>query len=426
MNADKRDIYNSLKTQELLSELRSRDRTCGELREKLHDLEDKYCIMANKAFAGIITERDSAEEVLYRSRERYRIVTNVAQVGIIIVDALGKLSFVNPAFSKMVGYTEDELVVMNLYHFIDSSEFENLIDETGTENGNIKGTFESQLRGSNERKVDVVVSASLLKDDTGRHIGTVAAFTDISARKKAEKELKKTHDELEESVKKRTIWLSTTNKLLKDEITKRKEVEEDLEDSFERLKRTLNGTVQVIANVVEVKDPYTSGHQRRVSELACAISKVMNFATHRIEGIRIAGLLHDIGKINIPVEILSKPGKLGKFEFELIQNHPRIGYEILQGVDFPWKISEVVLQHHERLNGSGYPSGLKSDKISIEAKILAVADVVEAMSSNRPYRPALGIDKALSEILMNKGVLYEPEVVDICVKLFTERKFKFS
>jgi len=426
MNADKRDIDNSLKIQELLLELKSRDETCAKLKEKLQDFEKRYRIMANKAFAGIITERDQAEKVLYKSRERYRIVTNVAQVGIIIVDTLGKLSFVNPAFSKMVGYLEDELLAMSLDHFISTSEFESLRDETVTKKINIKGTFESQLRGNNEKKVDVLVSASLLKDDAGSYIGTVAVFTDICARKKFEKELKKAHNELEETVKKRTIWLSTTNRLLKDEITKRKEVEEDLKDSFVRLKKTLNGTVQVVANVVEAKDPYTSGHQQRVSELACTISKAMNFPTHRIEGMRIAALLHDIGKISIPVEILSKPGKLGRFEFELIQNHPRIGYEILQGIDFPWKISEVVLQHHERLNGSGYPSGLKSDEISLEAKILGVADVVEAMSSNRPYRPALGVDKALSEILMNKAVLYEPDVVDICVKLFTEAKFKFS
>ncbi|GAG56809.1 unnamed protein product, partial [marine sediment metagenome] len=146
----------------------------------------------------------------------------------------------------------------------------------------------------------------------------------------------------------------------------------------------------------------------------------------KIEGIQIAALVHDIGKINIPAEILSKPSKLNEMEFSLIKNHPKVGYDILRKIDFPWPVAKIVLQHHEKIDGSGYPQGLKGEKILLEAKIIGVADVVEAMSSHRPYRPSLGIDKALEEIIQNRGVLYDPEVVDVCLKLFKEKDFKFE
>jgi HD-GYP domain-containing protein (c-di-GMP phosphodiesterase class II) len=152
----------------------------------------------------------------------------------------------------------------------------------------------------------------------------------------------------------------------------------------------------------------------------------MTLSQDKIEGIRITALIHDIGKIGIPAEILSKPSKLNEMEFGLIKNHPKIGYDILRKIDFPWPVAEIVLQHHEKMNGSGYPRGLKGDKILLEAKIIGVADVVEAMSSHRPYRPTLGIDAAMEEISKNKGTLYDPEVVDVCLKLFKEKGFKFE
>ena len=201
--------------------------------------------------------------------------------------------------------------------------------------------------------------------------------------------------------------------------------EQKLQLSYQKLQKTMEGTINTIGNIVEVKDPYTAGHQQRVSKLAMTIAQKMKLPQEKIEGIRVASLVHDIGKISVPAEILNKPTKLTDIEFSLIKDHSQIGHDILKSIEFPWPIEKIVLQHHERLDGSGYPQGLKGDKILLEAKIMGVVDVVEAMSSHRPYRPALGIDAALEEISTNKGILYDPEVVDICIRLVREKGFKF-
>ena len=193
-----------------------------------------------------------------------------------------------------------------------------------------------------------------------------------------------------------------------------------------RLQKTIDGAIDTIARISEIRDPYTSGHQIRVTQLALGIARELRLPKDKIESIRVASLIHDIGKIGIPSEILTKPGKLNDLEYSLIKNHPQIGYDILKDIEFVYPISRIVLEHHERLNGSGYPGGLKSKDILPEAKIIAVADVVEAMSSYRPYRAALGIEVALEEIIKNKGTLYESQVVDVCVKLFREKGFKFE
>ena len=199
----------------------------------------------------------------------------------------------------------------------------------------------------------------------------------------------------------------------------------ELQQNYQRTKRAMDDTIETMSKIVEAKDPYTSGHQKRVSHLAVAISKELNLPQEQVEGIRTASLIHDIGKISIPTEILSKSTVLSDIEFSLIKEHSQIGYDILKSIDFSYPVAEIVLQHHERLNGSGYPNKLKGDKILLEAKIIGIADVVEAMSSHRPYRPALGIDAALEEISKNKGILYDPKVVDACIKLFKEKGFKF-
>lgn len=178
-----------------------------------------------------------------------------------------------------------------------------------------------------------------------------------------------------------------------------------------------------MASVVEIKDPYTAGHQKRVTRLASAIAEELGLPKEQIEGIRIAGLIHDIGKVSIPAEILSKPGRITDLEFSVIKTHSQAGYDILKTIEFPWPIAQIVLQHHERLNGSGYPQGLSGEEILLEARILGVADVVEAMASHRPYRPALGIDKALEEITQNRGILYDARVAEACLKLFADKGF---
>jgi putative two-component system response regulator len=193
-----------------------------------------------------------------------------------------------------------------------------------------------------------------------------------------------------------------------------------------RLKKSLSGTVQVIVSIVEKRDPYTAGHQQRVAQLACAIAKEMHLSDDIVEGIRMAGVIHDVGKIAIPAEILSKPTRLTDEEFNLIKIHPRAGFDILKDIEFPWPVAQIALQHHERMNGSGYPQGLKGEEILLEARIMAVADTVEAMASHRPYRPALGLDAALEAIKKEKGILYDVRAADACIRLFSEGRFQFD
>ena len=235
-----------------------------------------------------------------------------------------------------------------------------------------------------------------------------------------------------------TIWISIDARIVCDDqggafyyegtvedITERKKADEVLAESLSNLRRTLDGTV-ALATTLEMRDPYTAGHQRRVAQLACALAKEMGFSTERLEGMEVMGFLHDIGKIVVPAEILSKPGKLNDLEYNMIKAHAEVGYNILKGIEFPWPVNTAVLQHHERLNGSGYPAGISGEEIIHEARILAVADVVESMASHRPYRPALGINNALNEINKNRGILYDPDVVDACVVLFKEKHFKLQ
>jgi putative nucleotidyltransferase with HDIG domain len=210
------------------------------------------------------------------------------------------------------------------------------------------------------------------------------------------------------------------------DITNIKVTRDELQRSLEQTRKLIDGFIVAVAAMVESRDPYTAGHQKRVASLARSIAKEMNLSPETVAFITTAAFIHDIGKISVPAEILNKPTKLNEVEFTIIKTHPQVGNNILQGVEFPWPIADVIMKHHERLDGSGYPNGLTGDKIPIEDKILSVADVVEAMASHRPYRPAPGIEKALAEITLNRGKLYEPEVVDICLKLFQEKKFHFE
>jgi HD-GYP domain-containing protein (c-di-GMP phosphodiesterase class II) len=210
-----------------------------------------------------------------------------------------------------------------------------------------------------------------------------------------------------------------------DVITKRKRAEEELQRTLGSLRNAVGATVQVMVSAVEKRDPYTAGHQSRSADLARAIAGEMGLSQDSIDGIRMAGSIHDIGKLSVPAEILSKPTKLTELEFSLIKEHSRNGYEMLKDVESPWPLAQIVYQHHERMNGSGYPRNLKGDEILMEARILAVSDVVESMASHRPYRPALGIERALEEIEKNRGILYDDAVADACLRLFREKGFQF-
>ena len=210
------------------------------------------------------------------------------------------------------------------------------------------------------------------------------------------------------------------------DISDKKRTEKQIQRHLAQIEIAFMSTVQVITKLGEMRDPYTAGHQRRVAEIALAIGTEFGFDARRLEGLRVASYLHDVGKITIPSEILSKPGALSRAELQLVQGHAQASYEVLKNIEFPWPVADIVLQHHERMDGSGYPQGLKGDAILIEARIIAVADVVEAMSLHRPYRTGLGIEAALAEIQRGRGSAYDPAVVDACIKLFRENRYQLS
>jgi len=349
---------------------------------------------ANRKLRQDITMRKRAEQALHASAEalaasekKYRTLFESAIEGILIVDIETKqLKHANPAICRMLGYSQEALKEMAVGDIHPKDSLEHVFSE-----------FEAQVKGEKILAEELpclrkdgaimyadVKSAKTLFDGIACNVGF---FTDVTERRVAEK--------------------------------KRKQ-------QAEKLLKAMDDTIKVMAVTVEVKDPYTSGHQQRVSCLATSIAKEMGLSADQIEGIRIAGVVHDIGKMYVPSEILSKPGRLNEIEFEMIKMHPKAGYDILKIIDFPWPIAQTVLQHHERMDGSGYPGHLLGEDIIVEARILAVADVVEAMASHRPYRPALGIDKALEEISQKRGILYDSEVVDACLKLFNEKGFKFD
>jgi len=279
----------------------------------------------------------------------------------------------------MWGYHDEKDVVgRNVLEFCQAEEDAAEVMKVATKRGGWIGELLAKRKDGSA--FDVYAAASVVRDPSGRLVCRLASFVDITERKRVE----------------------------------------------EALRTTLNGTIQAIGRTTETRDPYTAAHQRRVTQLACAIAKEMNLPQDQIDGIRVAGIMHDIGKMSIPAEILAKPSKLSETEFDLIKAHPQVAYDILKSIDFPWPVAGIILQHHERLDGSGYPKGVKDGDILLEARILGIADVVEAMSSHRPYRPALGIDKALKEIEKNKGTLYDPTATAACLRLFSEGRFEFD
>jgi putative nucleotidyltransferase with HDIG domain len=206
--------------------------------------------------------------------------------------------------------------------------------------------------------------------------------------------------------------------------TRGMKLEIELKNTMKQLERALYETIDAITLMSEIKDPYTSGHQKKVALLASTISKELGLPKNVIDGIYVSGLLHDVGKISVPNDILAKPGQLNEGEFIIVKNHPVVSYDILKSIEFPWSVADIVQQHHEKINGSGYPKGLKDKDIRIEARILAVADVVEAMTAHRPYRPALGLKKAIKEIIKNKNKLYDEKIVDACIDVLEKKKIK--
>jgi len=346
----------------------------------VHGEGDSPCFVH---FLENVTGRKHNEQLIRDSEERFRSVSETAQDAIIMLDNRGKISLWNPAAEHIFGYSRHEVMGRELSRFIIP-----------------KSSREKHRQGF----------ASFRETGQGEIIGKTVEVTALN-RDGSEFPI-----ELSISATKvRNMWYAVA--IIRD-ITERKQ-------AADRLQRSLEGTIQVIVSAVEARDPYTSGHQRRVAKLACVIAKEMRLDANRIEGVHWGAMIHDIGKIQLPAEILSKPTKLTKLEYNLIKEHVQVGYDILKDIEFPWPVADIVHQHHERMDGSGYPQGLDDGRICLEARIVAVSDVVEAMSSHRPYRPGLGIDKALAEIKRGRGKQYDPQAVDACFKLFNEDNFSF-
>ncbi|OPZ52502.1 MAG: Cyclic di-GMP phosphodiesterase response regulator RpfG [Deltaproteobacteria bacterium ADurb.BinA014] len=340
------------------------------------------------SIARDITDRRRMEDELRNSAQKYRTILEDMNDMYYELDLKGNMTFFNKALLSLTARSPEELQGMNFRDYMSSEGSEDalkifgeiyktgkprlFVNEIVTKTGEVK-YFESQ--------------AGLLLDENKQPIGFRGIARDITDRKKAQDE--------------------------RDQV-------------LARLRKTLGTMIQAMSAAVEARDPYTSGHQRRVAALARSIAAEMNLSRDQIEGIRMAASIHDMGKISIPAEILSMPRKLSKLEFDLVKTHSQAGHDIIKDIDFPWPIANIILQHHERINGSGYPHGLRGDNILLEARILAVADVVEAMASYRPYRPALGLDTALEEITRNKNILYDGEVVEACLKIFREKKYEFT
>lgn len=348
-------------------------------------LQDNGNIVGTRSYIWDITERKKFEQALLASEEKFKTLFNSAADAIFISDLDGNILEVNEVVCERLGYDKKKILDMTLAD-IDRPKQAAPIPKRIEElyrRGHI--FFETAHQHQNGTVIPIELSSRIIEYE-----GKSAALS------------------------------------IARDITERKLAEEERKQSFERLRQALEETVNALASAVEMRDPYTAGHQHRVTSLACAIAEEMGLSKEKTEGIRMAGVIHDVGKIRVPAEILSWPGQLTEIDFNLIKTHPQVGYDILKQIELPHQVTKIMLQHHERLDGSGYPEGLKAKDILIEAKVLAVADVVEAMASHRPYRASLGIDKALEEISKNKGILYDPKVVDSCLKLFNEKNFEFK
>jgi PAS domain S-box-containing protein len=340
-----------------------------------------------------IRDRKAVESALAKEKAFLEQLYESAPEGIIVTDIRGRIQRANRAFVQIFGYGREELLGREVDDLIVPAAFmEEASAYTLRADGGERVSFEGVRRRKDGSLLDVSFIGVPILSGEGQ-LGVYAIYRDISARKATERAL-------------------LANR-------------EDLRHSLERMDRAWRQTVEVLSSTAEARDPYTAGHQRSVALLAVAIAEEMGTGARFVEGVRLASLVHDIGKIVVPAEILSKPGRLAPLEFDLIKVHPEAGSSILGSIELPWPLAEIVRQHHERMDGSGYPAGLSGEAILKEARIIAVADVVEAMASHRPYRPALGIERALEEIESGRGTRYDDLVVDACLALFREKGFSF-
>lgn len=343
-----------------------------------------------------MTERKKVESDLIKSEKLYRLLADNVTDIIFTLDMNLRFTYISPSVKLVLGYTPEETMTRKLQETVSPATF-NYLKAVLLEEVEIERRADRFLRGSrvieyqhihkNGSEIWMEATLTFLRDKNKDAVGILGIVRDISRRKQAEI---------------------------------------SLENTLENLRKALGTTIQVMVSAVEMKDPYTAGHQIRTADIATAIAKEMGLPSDTIDGIHMAGSIHDIGKLSIPTEILSKPTKLTHLEFTLIKEHPKSGFEILKNVESPWPLAEIVHQHHERMDGSGYPRKLKGNDIILEARIMAVSDVVEAMASHRPYRASLGIEAALAEIEKNRGLSYDEDVVDACLRLFREKDYRLT
>ena len=336
-----------------------------------------------------IRARKAAEKSLRESEAKFRALVESTSDWIWELDEHGKFTYSSPQVHALLGYVAEDVIGKSPFDLMTPEEARRLEEPIATimSERNHFHLLENANLHKDGRVVFLEASGVPMFDSLGTYKGHRGIDRDITERKEAEKERRA---------------------------------------NAEKVEQILLQTIAAIAATVEARDPYTAGHERRVAVLAAAIAREMGLPEETVHGIALAASIHDLGKIRVPAEILSKPGKLNPIEYELVKVHSQTGYDIIKDVQFTLPIAQMVLQHHERLDGSGYPQGLKDGQILLEAKILAVADVVEAMLSHRPYRPGLGAEAALEEITRQRGVFYDPVVVDSCIALFKDKKFEFE
>ena len=337
-----------------------------------------------RGMAQDVTERRKLEQALMQSEQRFRSLIEQSLAGVYItLTKKGVLQYANPRLEQMLGYGPGEMIGLRIQDMILAEDLPIVLAQPQKlRNGAASSSYEVRVWRKDGSVIEMGVQGSFY--ESGGESATIGMAQDITEKKRAEAEIGRYVTELE------TAFMST---------------------------------VEVAMRLSELRDPYTAGHERRVGEIAVAIGAELGFDARQQEGLRVAGYLHDIGKITIPTEILSKPGRLTAIEFKLIQGHSQASYDVLKDVRFPWPVAQIALQHHERMDGSGYPQGLTGEAILLEARIMAVADVVEAMSSHRPYRAGLGLDKALAEIERGRASVYDPQVADACLRLFREKGY---
>ena len=360
----------------------------GDLRNAL--LSIQLVLGTEKSIASLIdiTERKQAEKSLRENEERFRSMIQSLSDIIFILDGNGQLTYESPSATRILGYQPGYFIGKSPFTHIHPDDLDQVMKDLDEVFLSVNPGIPTEFRY--QKANDTWIYLEALGNNQFENPGIQGIVLTVR------------------------------------DITERKKAEEQLQQTLESLRKAVGTTIQVLVSAVESRDSYTSGHQSRSANLACAIAMEMGLAKQKIEGIRMAGIIHDIGKLSIPAEILSKPTKLKEIEFALIKEHSRSGYEMLKNVESPWPLAEIVYQHHERMNGSGYPRNLKGDEILMESQILAVADVVEAMASHRPYRPSLGIEAALEEIQKNKGILYAAAIADACLKLFREKGYQLT